>query len=49
LISALWGVLVWKEFKDGDAKVKIFLALMFLLFACGLTMVSLAPRYVTQP
>jgi len=45
LISALWGVVVWKEFKGGDAKVKIFAALMFLLFAGGLTLVSLAPLH----
>jgi glucose uptake protein len=43
LISAVWGVFVWKEFKGADMRVKLFLTFMFVLFACGLTLVSLAP------
>jgi glucose uptake protein len=46
LIAALWGVLAWKEFKGGDTRVKALAALMFVLYACGLVMVSLAPLYV---
>ncbi|MBZ5581846.1 MAG: hypothetical protein LAQ30_06505 [Acidobacteriia bacterium] len=49
LISALWGVLVWKEFKGADTKVKFLAALMFLLFAAGLTLVSMAPLHGGQP
>jgi glucose uptake protein len=45
LISALWGLLVWKEFKGGDMRVKLLLALMLALFAGGLTLVSLAPLH----
>jgi glucose uptake protein len=45
LISALWGVFVWREFKGADAKVKTLAALMFILFACGLALVSIAPKY----
>jgi glucose uptake protein len=43
LISALWGLLVWKEFQGADARIKMLLTLMLVLFACGLAMVSVAP------
>ncbi|MCW5964193.1 MAG: hypothetical protein KIT83_09145 [Bryobacterales bacterium] len=45
MISALWGVFVWKEFAGGGAKANYLLAIMFLLFICGLTLVSLAPVF----
>ncbi|MCU0228985.1 MAG: hypothetical protein MUF01_15240, partial [Bryobacterales bacterium] len=45
MISALWGVFVWKEFADGSPKANYLLAIMFLLFLCGLTLVSLAPVF----
>ena len=45
LISALWGLLVWKEFKGADMRVKMLLVLMLVLFACGLTLISLAPLH----
>jgi glucose uptake protein len=48
LIGALWGILVWKEFKGADARIKALAGLMFVLFACGLTLVSLAPLYATS-
>ena len=48
LISALWGLLLWKEFKGGDMKVKTMIALMLVLYAGGLTLVSMAPLYVRQ-
>src|SRR5271156_543704 len=43
MISALWGVFVWKEFKGATARVKLLLALMFLFFLLGLTAIALAP------
>jgi glucose uptake protein len=43
MISALWGVFVWKEFKGASAHVKLLLALMFLFFLLGLTSIALAP------
>jgi len=48
MVSALWGLLVWKEFAGADAKVKAFLVLMFVLFAVGLGLVSVAPLFVSQ-
>jgi glucose uptake protein len=43
MISALWGVFVWKEFKGASAHVKLLLALMFLFFLLGLSSIALAP------
>lgn len=45
LVSALWGLLVWKEFAGANARVRILLALMILLFVGGLTLLSIAPLY----
>jgi glucose uptake protein len=45
LISALWGLLVWKEFAGANSRVKAFLAVMLLLFVAGLALLSLAPIY----
>jgi len=43
MISAVWGVFVWKEFHGASGKVKRLLALMFVLFVLGLLSISLAP------
>lgn len=48
LISALWGLLVWKEFRGATGKVKLLLALMLALFGIGLTLVAIAPLYAVQ-
>ena len=48
MVGALWGVVVWKEFKGGGQLVNRCLILMFILFVCGLTMVSVAPLFVSQ-
>jgi len=45
LISALWGLLVWKEFMSAGGLVKLLLALMLVLFTVGLGLVSIAPLY----
>ena len=43
MISAVWGVFVWKEFHGASGKVRHLLALMFVLFLLGLVSISLAP------
>ena len=48
MVGALWGVVVWKEFKGGGPLVNRCLILMFILFVSGLTMVSVAPLYAAQ-
>jgi glucose uptake protein len=45
MISALWGVFVWKEFRGADSGVTRLLALMFALFVLGLVSISLAPVF----
>jgi glucose uptake protein len=46
LISALWGLLVWKEFAGATSQVRLLLVVMLILFAAGLGMVSVAPLFV---
>lgn len=36
MVSAFWGVFIWKEFKGANAKVNALIGLMFLLFIAGL-------------
>jgi glucose uptake protein len=43
MISALWGVFVWKEFRGAGTQVKLYLVLMFVCFLLGLTSIALAP------
>jgi glucose uptake protein len=45
MISALWGLLVWREFAGADFKVKSLVVIMLFLFVCGLGLVSIAPLY----
>jgi glucose uptake protein len=46
MISALWGLLVWKEFAGAETRVKLLLVIMFVLFGAGLGLISIAPLYV---
>ena len=42
LIAALWGVFIWKEFKDAPKGINILLAMMFVCFVIGLGLVVYA-------
>jgi glucose uptake protein len=42
LIAALWGVFIWKEFKDAPRSTNGLLAAMFLLFIAGLALLVYA-------
>jgi glucose uptake protein len=48
MVSALWGLLVWKEFEGADARIKALIVIMFVLFITGLAMVSVAPLYAPK-
>src|ERR1017187_5526982 len=48
MVSALWGLLLWKEFAGADSRVKALLLIMFVLFIAGLAMVSVAPLYAPR-
>jgi glucose uptake protein len=43
MISAAWGVFVWREFSSAPQRSKNFLVWMFGLFLLGLFAVALAP------
>jgi glucose uptake protein len=45
MISAAWGVFVWKEFAGAPKRSKTLLAWMFVFFLCGLTAIALAPVF----
>lgn len=45
MISAAWGVFIWKEFSSAPARSKRLLLPMFVLFILGLTAVALAPIF----
>ena len=42
MIAALWGVFIWKEFKDSPKGTNILLIFMFVCFVCGLGLVVVA-------
>lgn len=48
MVSALWGLLVWKEFAGAGPRVRLLVAVMLILFVCGLELVSVAPLYVQR-
>jgi len=43
LVSALWGLLVWREFQGANERVKMLIVVMLVLFVAGLGMISIAP------
>jgi len=45
MVSACWGVFVWREFTAAPARSRTFLFWMFVFFLCGLTAVALAPLF----
>jgi len=48
LLSALWGLIVWREFKGGDVRTQMLLVTMIVLFVTGVSLVSIAPLYVSK-
>jgi len=42
LVSAFWGVFIWKEFKDAPKGVNGYLLLMFVLFLAGIGLIIAA-------
>lgn len=45
MISACWGVFIWKEFASAPARSRAALAWMFVFFLCGLTAIAVAPLF----
>jgi len=42
MVAAIWGVFIWKEFKNAPKGTNALIWLMFLLFAVGLTLIIIA-------
>ena len=45
MVSAAWGVFIWREFSSAPSRAKSYLFWMFVLFLVGLTLVALAPLF----
>ena len=45
MISAAWGVFIWREFRNAPKIVNVLLPLMFALFIVGLGLIALAPTW----
>jgi glucose uptake protein len=43
MISALWGIVVWKEFRGAPLRARAMLVAMFGLFVAGLAAIAAAP------
>jgi glucose uptake protein len=43
MISAIWGVFIWKEFASAPSSARKLIPLMFLFFIAGLGAVAIAP------
>ena len=42
LVAAIWGVFIWREFKDAPRSATPFIVLMFLGYLSGLTLIGVA-------
>lgn len=42
MVAAIWGIFIWKEFKNAPKGTNRLLALMFLLFIVGLALIIMA-------
>jgi glucose uptake protein len=45
LIAAVWGLLVWREFKGSSHRVRMMVVAMLVLLVAGVGMVAVAPAY----
>ena len=48
VVAALWGILVFKEFKNSDVRVKVLGLLTLVLLLCGMGMIGLSPQYLPK-
>ena len=48
MISACWGVFIWREFATAPSQVKQYLTWMFVLFIAGLSLVAVAPNILKK-
>ncbi|HEX5432274.1 MAG TPA: GRP family sugar transporter [Bryobacteraceae bacterium] len=46
LVSVLWGLLVWREFKDSNERVRVLMSIVVVLLAAGMGAIAAAPYYM---
>lgn len=49
MISAAWGIFIWKEFAAAPLSARKLLPPMFVLFLAGLALIAIAPLYEVYP
>jgi glucose uptake protein len=49
MVSAAWGIFIWREFANAPKRSKTLLVWMFVFFLCGLTAIALAPVVHSKP
>jgi glucose uptake protein len=42
LVAAIWGVVIWKEFRGAPAGTMTLIGCMFAAYACGLLLIGAA-------
>ncbi len=42
MVTTLWGVFTWGEFEGAPGKAKMYLALMFVFYCLGISLVAKA-------
>ena len=45
MVSAIWGVFIWKEFASAPPNARKLIPLMFIFFVIGLGAVAVAPVF----
>jgi glucose uptake protein len=45
MIAALWGVVVWREFRGASARARIYLIGMFLFYVLALVLIAIAHQF----
>jgi glucose uptake protein len=48
VLTALWGLLVFREFKGSDLRLKAIGALTVVFFLCGMAMLGVAPQFLRR-
>jgi glucose uptake protein len=48
MVSAAWGVFVWREFAGTSSRIKKLLTLMFIFFLLGLSAIAAAPLLIAH-
>jgi glucose uptake protein len=46
LLAAIWGIFVWKEFNDGEGRVRAMVMTFLAVFACGIVCLALSARFI---